>query len=65
MKSNQEFARQHLGKFAVQHAGLIVRKVFDSAKEAEEWAEWNYRDKANWNVCELKNGKSIAVTSGE
>jgi hypothetical protein len=54
--SDHDFVRRHLGKFAIQHGDILVRKIFDNEEEAKPWAEWNYRNKANWNVCELRLG---------
>jgi hypothetical protein len=40
------------GRFRVKHAGILIRRSFDSREDAEEWAKWNYSSTAVWEIVE-------------
>lgn len=48
------FRQRNVGHYAIRHAGTIITaKAFDTKREAEEWAKWNYKNRANWSVEKL------------
>lgn len=54
-----DWRNSDVGRFAIRHAGVIVtpkisgrRTVFETAADAADWAERNYKG-PNWEIVEL------------